>query len=159
MNCIEYQERHSTFSALPLSREVWDTPEWEAWMNHFHHCQKCSDWNLYQEIKKRGHNPEAYPCVHIANQLTWYCEKHPNPRDCTDVLIIHNETFDEYEIANRHGDSSVTIIQFCPWCGVKLPEAKRDRWFKELEALGFDNPLEQDIPEKYKTSAWYAGNA
>jgi hypothetical protein len=28
-----------------------------------------------------------------------------------------------------------------------------DRWFEDLESIGFDNPLEQVIPEKYKTSA------
>jgi hypothetical protein len=127
MNCSEYKERHSTFSALPLSREVWDTPEWEAWMEHFHHCQECADWNLYQMIQRRGFDPAMYPCVHIANQLTWHCEMHPNLEDCLDVLIIHNQRFDEYAIAKQHGDSSVTMIQYCPWCGVKLPESKRDR--------------------------------
>lgn len=91
----------------------------------------------------------------MANQLTWYCEQHPNLEDCADVLITHNQRFDEYEIAHRHGDSSVTTIQYCPWCGVKLPESKRDRWFAELAAKGFDDPANQDIPDNYRTGARY----
>ena len=126
-------------------------------MEHFHHCQECSDWDMYQEVKRRGFDPDGYPCVHIANQLTWLFEKHTDPKDCPDVLITQNKHFDEYEIANRHGDSSVTTIQYCPWCGVKLPESKRDRWFEELEAKGFDDPANQDIPDDYKTGAWYKG--
>jgi hypothetical protein len=96
-------------------------------MEHFHHCQECADWNLYQMIQRRGFDLAMYPCVHIANQFTWHCEMHPNLEDCLDVLIIHNQRFDEYAIAHRHGDASVTTIQYCPWCGVRLPDSKRDR--------------------------------
>ena len=46
-------------------------------------------------------------------------------------------------------------IAFCPWCGAKLPESLRERWFAELQALGFDDPSEQDIPERYRGDAWY----
>jgi hypothetical protein len=75
MNCLDYKAYHSKFNALPLTKEVWDTPEREAWMAHFHSCRECSDWSSYQEIKQRGFDPDKYLCVHIANQLTWLCEK------------------------------------------------------------------------------------
>ncbi|YCA17088.1 hypothetical protein M1D72_05965 [Vibrio sp. AK197] len=47
------------------------------------------------------------------------------------------------------------MINYCPWCGVKLPESKRDLWFDTLEKLGFDDPTEQDIPEEFNTGKWY----
>lgn len=42
-------------------------------------------------------------------------------------------------------------------CGAKLPESKRDLWFDTLENLGFDDPIEQEIPEEFKTNKWYRG--
>jgi len=128
---------------------------WEGWTEHFQACRECSDWTLYQQIRARGFDPDEYACVHIANQITWRCETHADPRDCPDVLIIHNERFDEYELLGRYGDHSVTTIQYCPWCGVKLPESMREQWVERLEALGFDDPATQEIPEEYKTGAWY----
>jgi len=64
--------------------------------------------------------------------------------------------FNEYGLIVHDGGSSSITIEFCPWCGTQLPESLRDRWFDELEALGFDNPFEQDIPKKYKTNEWYS---
>lgn len=37
----------------------------------------------------------------------------------------------------------------------KLPESKRERWFEELEALGFNEPSEQDIPQRFLSDAWW----
>jgi hypothetical protein len=63
--------------------------------------------------------------------------------------------FDEYGIFIHDGGSSLTLINFCPWCGSKLPESKRDRWVEELEKLGFTDPfLRDDIPEEFKTDEW-----
>ena len=53
------------------------------------------------------------------------------------------------------GGHSSYNIKFCPFCGEKLPASKRDQWFDELVAMGFDSPLfDDDIPEKYKSVAW-----
>ena len=72
-----------------------------------------------------------------------------------DEIILYIEKFDEYGIPVHDGGSSYIEILVCPWCGKTLPQSKRDRWFDELESLGFDSPLEQDIPEEYRTSAWW----
>jgi hypothetical protein len=54
------------------------------------------------------------------------------------------------------GGSSFIEISFCPWCGAKLPESKRERWFNELEAKGVDleNP-DVKIPERYLDDRWW----
>ncbi len=83
------------------------------------------------------------------------CEQHAHRFDCPDCLIDYSLLFDEYGIIVHDGGSSSMTIAFCPWCGTRLPESKRDRWFDELAALGFDEPLEQDIPEGFRTVAWY----
>ena len=153
MDCHEYKARHAEFSALPLSKEVWDTPEWEAWAEHFHQCQACSDWDLAQRVVGRGFSVNQFPCVHIANQVTHVCEKHSDLAECSDVYVIYLPRFDEYVI--RTGDAPGAVIRFCPWCGARLPVSKRDRWFEQLEELGFDNPCEQEIPEAYRSAAWH----
>lgn len=55
-----------------------------------------------------------------------------------------------------HGGSSIVAVEFCPWCGAKLPESKRDRWFEELQRLGFRAPLEEEVPEIFRDARWYS---
>ena len=63
--------------------------------------------------------------------------------------------FDEYGILIKDGGTSYSTISYCPWCGTKLPNSKRDEWFETLASLGFDDPCQQNIPEKFKSRDWY----
>lgn len=89
------------------------------------------------------------------NQVNLKCQEHANPFDCPEKLIHHSAKFDEYGIIIHDGGSAFEIIKFCPWCGAKLPESKRDIWFEELEKLGINDPWEEEIPKKFKTDEWY----
>lgn len=71
-----------------------------------------------------------------------------------DSLLEYVPKYDEYGIVVHDGGSSMVQIQFCPWCGARLPDSKRDRWFDELEKLGI-NPLSDPIPRDFQTNAWY----
>ena len=76
-----------------------------------------------------------------------------NIRDCKTVQ--YNEVFDEYGLAVPGDEHSLILLDYCPWCGKKLPESRRGLWFEELESLGFDAPLIQaGIPEEYKCAKW-----
>lgn len=94
-------------------------------------------------------------CDRLSEAIAVRCSDHDDPYECPDVLVVYVEKFDEYGLVIHDGGSSYVVIQYCPWCGRRLPEAKRDRWFEELEALGFDDPAEQDIPTDFKTDAWW----
>jgi hypothetical protein len=83
------------------------------------------------------------------------CSVHDDRHDCPDALINYVSKFDEYGLIIRDGGSSSISIAYCPWCGDQLPPSKRDRWFDELEAMGFDDPYVQAIPEAYQSDAWY----
>ncbi|MCE7057147.1 hypothetical protein LZF95_20875 [Algoriphagus sp. AGSA1] len=74
--------------------------------------------------------------------------------DNVDTPIIFIRKFDEYGLKIWDGGSSSIVIDFCPWCGEKLPTSKRDQWFEEIEKLGID-PWTEDVPDKYSTDAWY----
>tara|TARA_B100000745_G_C20132989_1_gene388285 strand:- start:1229 stop:1687 length:459 start_codon:yes stop_codon:yes gene_type:complete len=121
--------------------------------DHFHSCRACSDAVLAKSLLKRGVSISDYPCVHMAQYAEFYCEQHPDPKECHDAVIQYDEVFDEYSIP--HGDGiSQMMINNCPWCGVALPESKRDLWFDTLASMGYDDPWEQDIPGKFKSKQW-----
>lgn len=92
---------------------------------------------------------------HCCDDMEYYLGFSIDPIDISDATVIYNEVFDEYGILIHDGGNSKILIEFCPWCGKRLPESKRDRWFEELEALGIDSPFTQDLPDEYKTSAWW----
>ncbi len=76
-------------------------------------------------------------------------------KDNPDVIIKYIPKFDEYGIPIYDGGSSMIEIKFCPWCGTKLPESKRDLWFDTLEKMKVNIDLEKEIPEEFKSVKWY----
>ena len=91
----------------------------------------------------------------MSEMVAYTCEQHPDRYDCPDCLVSYFAKFDEYGLIIHDGAQSCISIQFCPWCGARLPESQRDRWFDEWAALGFDDPFVQDIPQRFQTDAWY----
>ena len=73
---------------------------------------------------------------------------------CSDKPVYYDEIFNEYGLIVHDGGQSYIMINFCPWCGKKLSESKRDDWFIMLEKLGYKNPFEDEIPEKFRSGAW-----
>ena len=71
-----------------------------------------------------------------------------------DALVAYIAKFDEYGINVHDGGSSMVQIEFCPWCGIKLPDSKRHLWFEKIEALGLD-PWSDEIPEAYQSDKWF----
>lgn len=72
-----------------------------------------------------------------------------------DILIYYSSKFDEYGIIIHDGGASLIEIQYCPWCGRRFRESKRDEWFEELEKLGFGDFDEEEIPEEYRSDQWW----
>lgn len=94
-------------------------------------------------------------CCEVMDSITTLdCEQH-DIYTCPDVLIIYIDKYDEYGISIKDGGPSISLINYCPYCGSKLPGSKRDLWFDTLEDLGFDDPGEQNIPKEFHTSEWY----
>lgn len=122
-------------------------------VDHLGSCSACADLALAATLERRGVKVADYPCVHMAQYAEFYCEQHPDPKDCDDATIRYDEVFDEYSIP--HGDGlSQMVINNCPWCGTQLFKSKRDLWFDTLESMGFDDPWEQEIPREFKSKLW-----
>jgi len=96
---------------------------------------------------------EVHCCEQMNMKISMNCSEH-DKFSCPDTPIYYDEVFDEYGLIVFDGGESYILMEFCPWCGKKLPEPQRDRWFVELEALGYDEPMEQKIPDSFKSSKW-----
>lgn len=72
-----------------------------------------------------------------------------------DVLVHYDPKFDEYGLVIHDGGSSTVGIEYCPWCGRRLPESRRDAWYDRLEAMGLDPADEDEVPDEYKSATWY----
>ncbi len=100
--------------------------------------------------------PDGVCCDAMGAAMENDCDQHTDPFECPDVLVSYSPTFNEYGLIVRDGGASSVVIGFCPWCGTKLPESLRDRWFDELEAKGYDGPLfSDDLPKSYTSAAWW----
>jgi hypothetical protein len=73
-----------------------------------------------------------------------------------ELPISYVPKFREYGI-DYPGSSSFQTIQFCPWCGTRLPESLRDAWFEELDRLGLDP--DGQLPARLLTDSWWRDNA
>ncbi len=94
--------------------------------------------------------------VHCCEKMKYFLSNgSKNGQFSSDDIIYYCPEFDEYGIVVHDSGKSYIKIEYCPWCGQKLPDSKRNLWFDELEKLGIENPLEEDIPEKFKSSEWW----
>ena len=94
-------------------------------------------------------------CEDLRQATTFECDHHDDPFECGDYLLAYNLITDEYGLPIRDGGGSVLIIRHCPFCGTPLPASKADRWFEDVEALGFTNYSDENIPAAYKSDAWW----
>lgn len=77
--------------------------------------------------------------------------------DCPDALMIYSPEFDEYGIIIHDGGTSSILIKFCPFCGKKLPNSKRNKWLNKMEKLGIDINKDK-IPKIYLNYGWWLKN-
>ncbi len=77
---------------------------------------------------------------------------------CVEKLkhVEYIERFDEFALpVGEDLGRSVIILKYCPWCGKKLPESKRQKWFEILNELGIDPTEDKLIPYPLKRSLWW----
>jgi hypothetical protein len=107
----------------------------------------------FDEDRPRARGP--FCCEPMGRAAALSCDRHDSPFDCADTLIYYSPRFDEYGLIVHDGGASYVLISHCPWCGRGLPASRRDEWFERLEALGFDDPIRQDVPEEFLSDGWY----
>nr|WP_308435409.1 hypothetical protein [Streptomyces humidus] len=86
-------------------------------------------------------------------QVDRRCAVHADPFACPDALVRFEPRFQEYGLIVHDGGNADITIGYCPWCGSRLPESQRNRWFDELEVRGVD-PWEGAIPPEFEDDRW-----
>jgi hypothetical protein len=61
----------------------------------------------------------------MAGEVERKCEDHPDPFDCADHIVYYSKQLGEYGIPIHDGGSSYSLINYCPWCGTKLPSPRK----------------------------------
>lgn len=82
------------------------------------------------------------------------CERMSNSVASSELPVAFVAKFREYGIAVLDGGTSHVQIDFCPWCGTKLPLSLRSKWFEDLDRLGID-PYGDELPSEYLDGRWY----
>ena len=89
---------------------------------------------------------------------------HDPPHFCIDIQrllrrddfpLAYFPRFREFGIHYLDGGTSFQLLEFCPWCGERLPSSLQDRWLEEMKGLGLDPDDESRIPPPYLTDAWW----
>lgn len=81
------------------------------------------------------------------------CDEMKNHLD--KVKINYSPNFREYGIDYEDGISQ-QVIDYCPWCGSKLPERLRDKWFDIIwDELNLDGPEDPKLPDEFKSDQWW----
>jgi hypothetical protein len=112
---------------------------------------------LWVPLDLAWHPPSAlveHCCTTMSMSLELDCDQHADPFDCPDVPLVFHEIFGEYGIPIRDGSASYLLITNCPWCGAKLPESGRDRWFDMIDAAGLADTPTAELPERMRSAVW-----
>jgi hypothetical protein len=73
------------------------------------------------------------------------------------AILYYDKQYREYgvDLLERGG----TLIDYCMFCGKKLPTSVRDEWFDILEhEYGLEEPLHEDkekVPKEFWTDEWW----
>ncbi len=73
-----------------------------------------------------------------------------------EITMVFIPAYREWGIEVNDGGTSFIRIQHCPWCGSKLPESLRDKWFDITREMGYDDPGDDAIPQEYKSDQWWS---
>jgi hypothetical protein len=94
--------------------------------------------------------PEEFVCCDIMRGQTRKCSQHSF--DCPDYVVKYSAKNREFYL---EGVNATYILIFCPWCAKKVPENLREMRQNLLEKIGMVSSYDENIPEEYKTDAWW----
>lgn len=111
-----------------------------------------TDTERIEYCRSRGVDPNEHCCLDMAwfisEPVEWESQG-PNP------VILYIASHREYRIHISTRGKSSTLIQYCPWCSKKLPGSLTDKWYETLNELGFTDPSEQELSEKFNSDVWW----
>jgi hypothetical protein len=83
------------------------------------------------------------------------CEQMRTLLEDAETALAYDPRYREYSIAYTDS-ASVQLIDYCPFCGVRLPDSLRDEYFARLDELGIE-PFSDDVPPEMRDDRWWRG--
>jgi hypothetical protein len=115
VNLLASAEDDSDWQAngnLSITREAWEAAAGQVATM----CRRRVFW---------GRRWTQYCCEAMRKAVEHVCDRHPDRFNCPDCLVHYSAKVHEYGLIIHDGGSSSIGIQYCPWCGAKLPESLR----------------------------------
>jgi hypothetical protein len=106
------------------------------------------DFFNYSDVEAKEYNPkELHHCLELCSELL------------NDGSLLHySPKYREYGLRIPK-TTGYMLMNFCMFCGKKLPESVRDKWFDILEKeYELESPMEQDkkkVPRDFWTDEWW----
>ena len=72
----------------------------------------------------------------------------------SETAIHYSARFREYGIRILDGGDAYQLIDYCPWCGSRLPASLRNEWFDIADEIGLD-ASDPSTPEEMMSDAWW----
>lgn|GEM_PF-4327431 len=69
MDLKRFKKHHKRFNNFPLSKNEWQTPDYEEYLEAIHRDKKCHDWYVTEQIKKAGINYKRFCCLFMTEEL------------------------------------------------------------------------------------------
>ncbi len=113
---------------------------------------KHTDEEKRQYCLSRGIDPALHCCLDTAFHIAHPVE---TPHQGRNRVVDWIASWDEYLVPVAHDGYAATLMRFCPWCGARLPESKRELWYQSLYQLGYSDPGEDDIPPEFHSDRWW----
>src|SRR5688572_23745674 len=99
-------------------------------------------------LKGEKRHKKDHCCQEMTAQVNMHWPKAESPLlGSTDQRIYWSPVFDEYGLICQPS-AEILKIQHCPFCGVTLPESRRDAWLDRLATLGWKK-WGDPIPEEF----------
>ncbi len=151
MNCTLFKKLYDKYWNLgPINNKY--SSEQAEWNKHKYDCKSCSDWSRFQYCVQRGIFPDNHCCLDMAYAISYPVETLHQGRN---RVLDWEACLDEYLIPISYDGYKATIINYCPFCGSRLPKSKKDLWYKTLYDMGYDDPGEQSLPEEFYSDKWW----
>lgn len=99
-------------------------------------------------LKDEERFEKSHCCEQMTQQVNSYWPLAESPLlGSTDQRVYWSSVFDEYGLICQPS-AEILRIHFCPFCGARLPDSKRDAWFAKLQETGWqgwDDPIPKEM--------------
>ncbi|MEZ4797340.1 MAG: hypothetical protein R2785_09230 [Flavobacteriaceae bacterium] len=120
MTIDEFKILHKKFSKLPLSLDVWQSEEYNNYIQASHENQDFQDWILIQKFEQNRFDYYKFCCLKMSDNIFESIDENGEIKYGNVDVIINKLKDGTYGIPIHDGGSSIIEINFCPWCGTNL---------------------------------------